>query len=182
MMASGHREHNRKQRVPVAPIVRQSQGEHFLFGRRGTAYAGCSWIAIFNLLALLGTPAHPADIIYWLERRPPFGGLVAGGRWGTYPWSVSGFLRRQGYRVRWVWRKKRVLHQSSPVAGLILLSFGSGGHGHYVAAAPRGNGVFQFYNHRQGAQRDVQRLAEFYQERPLTLTLMVWPKPAVPGD
>ena len=77
-------------------IYSQSSGDasKLLMGHYNGSYNGCSWIAIYNSLLLLGDYKHPAFIIYYLDT-----GILFKGKYGAMPWQVTGYLESIGYKI-----------------------------------------------------------------------------------
>lgn len=162
--------HNGAISPPGGPIVLQKGTAPYRYGSRTSDYNGCSWIALYNLLHQLGDPVEPAEIIDWMERRPPLSGLWLRGLLGAYPWAVKAYLRHRGYRVKTTFRQKRAAELAAEGLGGIALLVRKNG-AHYVAFVPgggsrpgEGEAIFHFYNERQGEERDIRSFSGFWRE------------------
>lgn len=58
---------------------------------------GCTMIAVYNALQMLGFPRSLGEILQWYRRGFH---LLAFGFWGATPWSMGAFFRSLGIRVR----------------------------------------------------------------------------------
>lgn len=66
------------------------------YGLRSTTAAGCGWIAVYNVLTLMGYRVRPEELIRQLRRQVP----LVNGNLGTALWSPAVCLRKLGFPVR----------------------------------------------------------------------------------
>lgn len=78
-------------------ILNQTEipADRWRYGLRSSAKTGCGWIAVYNCLALLGSPKPPEEIIRALERQAP--GLH--GTFGTLCLGPAILLKKWGFSV-----------------------------------------------------------------------------------
>ena len=83
-------------------IESQSELKDMRFGSTDMAYAGCEIIAVYNLLKAAGINKELSALIYRFERR----GAVLNGRFGTSPYALYRYLKKEGLdAVRSIRRK-----------------------------------------------------------------------------
>ena len=120
----------------------------------GSDKNGCGWIAVYNVLKMLGANVRPEWVMEDLR-----GGLVLGGKFGTHVYFVQHYLRKRGYRVRLCaipWRFSAVAKTGD--ACILLYRHRSGNH---FAALRREGERFHFYNALSGAADDLRTMEEF---------------------
>lgn len=66
------------------------------YGLRSSAAVGCGWVAVYNVLCLLGRPVPPEELIHLLHWQEP----VLNGPAGTVFWGPARLLRRMGFQVK----------------------------------------------------------------------------------
>ena len=72
------------------------------FGLKPIWYNGCGIIAVYNALLLLGFQFDLRNIADYFERR----GKMLWGLFGTKPWSIGGFFKKNGFKIRLCrWKK-----------------------------------------------------------------------------
>jgi hypothetical protein len=81
----------------------------FGFGHRN----GCSWIAIYNAMKLLGTPVQPADIVYYIENHDPWEALTRG-LFGCTDLAIYNYFKDKGYKVEYAKTYKRIQNYRFP--------------------------------------------------------------------
>lgn len=119
-------------------LVDQRRAACYRYGAFCCDYNGCGWIAIYNMLLMLGERERPADLIRYLEEQGVFRGAILGGCMGTYPWSVVGYFRRRGRRVRWGLRKSTIARLAETAKAGALFYQRPNGTAHYVAFSTTG--------------------------------------------
>ena len=66
------------------------------FGLKPMWYNGCGIIAVYNALLLLGFQNDLRKIVYYFERR----GKMLWGLFGTKPWAIWRYIKKQGFKIR----------------------------------------------------------------------------------
>lgn len=128
---------------------------------------GCGWIAVYNVLTMLGAKVKPEWIIDDLRH-----GLVLGGKFGTHVFYILHYFNKRGYRVRTCAIPKRFAAVARTAGACILLYRHS--KGNHFAALRRENDSFHFYNARSGKADDVRTMEEFLaQERRIPPCLLI---------
>ena len=74
---------------PDGYIIDQGRMSGVRYGRFGSDYNGCGWIAAYNLLRRCGKDMSPEQTRDALGKK-----LRLGGRFGTFPLALRKFLRR----------------------------------------------------------------------------------------
>ena len=137
-------------------IVAQANTAHLPYGRRGSDYSGCGWIAAYNFLAAMGKRPSADGIRQRLAR-----GWFQG-RLGTGPLRLRRFVQAQGVPVKTA-RTKRgaaALAQNA-TAGILLYAHPHGLH--YVAFTGDKGGQKRFLNVGAGQPVAVATLRDFLQ-------------------
>ena len=141
------------------PINGQSVGEvsSIPFGKFKMSYNGCTVIAAYNALCILGDKVPLYDAADYFERR----GIIFSGALGVHPLSVGRYLESRGHRVKTVYGKRmsarddldNELH-GAKAAVLVCWNSPSVRHAdgslvgaHAVAVAKDGDGVTVFNAH-----------------------------------
>ena len=75
-----------------------------IMGTRHGDWNGCSWIAAYNSLTLLGEETNPADIIRSFEDR----GLILRGFFGVGPGALRRYLCSRGYATKRFFSQKKL--------------------------------------------------------------------------
>ena len=135
------------------------------FGVATSDYNGCGWVALYNVLRLLGERMTVADAVREME-----GGLWLRGRAGASPLRLIRVLRKHGCTVTTSARKAQFDAAAGDRAGVVfyLRSHLSSG-AHFAAfSRPDENGLRRFYN-----AADADTFAElFAAEKPLFALLI----------
>lgn len=112
--------------------VEQACAQHLRYGRFGSHYNGCGWMAAYNLLHALGRTPNADTVRADLAR-----GLWFGGKLGTGPFRLARYLRTQGVQVHLTLLRSTAFRRTQTCsAGMLLYRNGAGGGAHYVAFAP----------------------------------------------
>lgn len=112
---------------PDGYIINQGCLHEVGYGRFGSDYNGCGWIAAYNLLRRCGVAATPEEVRGALERK-----LRLGGKFGTFPLALRGFLRRHIPVALKICGKKR-FERLSRFPGILLYWTGRGAHNVHFA-------------------------------------------------
>ncbi len=144
---------------PEGYIVDQARITDVPYGCRPSSQNGCGWIGVFNLLKALGTPVPYQEVVEALAKRSLFRG-----RFGTSPWRIHRYLKKQGWAMRWALGKKRAIAASERADAGILIYRHSGGW-HFVAFQRRESGLFRFYNAVAGAYEHDRTMEDFLKEQ-----------------
>ena len=161
---------------PDGYIVDQSRTASARYGRYGSDYNGCGWIAAYNLLHRCGFGFTPDDVRSGLEPS-----LRLRGKFGTFPFSLRRFLRRFLPVSLKICTKKR-FEKLSCAPGILLYWTGSAAHNVHFAPCEEHEGCLRLCNAVYGVAMHVMRPAEFfsrYVKFPLALIFTV--RPAEPG-
>lgn len=141
------------------PINGQGIGEvsTIPFGKFEMSYNGCTVIAAYNALCILGDKVPLYDAADYFERR----GMIFSGALGVHPLSVGRYLRSRGHRVKTVYGRRMDLRDGADtelrgVKAAVLVCWnstslrhddGSLVGAHAVAIARDGEGVTVFNAH-----------------------------------
>lgn len=153
-------------------IYSQSWYSEVPFGYFTTGYCGCSWIALYNAMILLGKPQPATQIMDALEARPFARGLILNGLLGTYPWALAYYIRQQGYRTKIAWGAASIRSHAARCRVWILFYLRPNFSGHYVAVKRLEHlpgAYYHFYNERNGDKADIRLLDQFFREANATL-------------
>ncbi len=145
---------------------RQIPRQQWRYGLRSSAATGCGWIAVYNVLRLMGQPETPETLIRYFERQLP---LIHGNA-GTTILGPAFYFRRRGFRVQTVSVEDRFDALVKESDGAVLYyrwrrgwRFGA----HFVAVQYR-EGRFVGYNtfrNSQGPDDYGQSLAGFLKRK-----------------
>lgn len=139
------------------------------FGWFSSDRNGCGWVAVYNVLRLLGDP-HPAcEVRAALER-----GLLLGGACGAHLVQLAWYLCREGHSVAVSVLPLRFARLARDAGACVLLYWHRRG-AHFVALRVEGDRL-HFYNAGRGAVADLSDFPEFLRERgvvPLGVLLCV---------
>lgn len=119
--------------TPDRYINAQYLTSHIPYGNSNSADCGCGWIAVYNVLRHLEErPPVAEEIARGMQR-----GVILGGRLGTWPFAISGFLKKRGFDVKWTLRKRvqaRLARESQAAVFLYIGPFRGFGRfkAHYV--------------------------------------------------
>lgn len=129
-------------------LITKQHSYNYKFGRFLTDRCGCSWIAIYNALVLLQRQNSPALIIRWLEKQPPFSGLVLNGLLGGYPRTISKYFKEKGYKTKYSFSLKAMSKNATTADVNILFYLRRNLTGHFAAFAKSQTckDCFDFYN------------------------------------
>ncbi len=143
----------------------QSRLSAVRFGVATSDYNGCGWVALYNVLRLLGERITVADAVREME-----GGLWLRGRAGASPRRLIRILRKHGCAVTTSARKAQFDAIAGERAGVVfyLRSHLSSG-AHFAAfSRPDESGLRRFYN-----AADAASFAELFKaEKPLFALLI----------
>lgn len=132
-------------------IINQNKMKDVVIGDYKTSYNGCGWIAVYNLLKLLGKPVHYKNVIDTIGAELPLNGLF-----GTGVPRVMKALKALGVHV--------CKHLNKPGSvGIINYCHGKGCH--YVAYERLPDGRLHLYNDIQGKEDDIVTWEEFLSKR-----------------
>ena len=137
-------------------IVAQAHTAHLPYGRRGSDYSGCGWIAVYNFLAAMGK-SPSADAIRNRLSRGWFKG-----RLGTGPLRLRRFVQGRGVPLQTARTQSgaAALAQNAK-AGILLYAHPRGLH--YVAFTDYNEATKKFLNVGDGQPVVVATLTEFLQ-------------------
>lgn len=138
-------------------LVNQYQLSGWKYGICTSDYTGCGWIAVVNLLRLLGETPSPAAVICQLEQQPWYSGLFLRGKGGTLPWAPYCYIKQQ-YPVKWA-ASRSAKHQLAERCRAGIVFYLTPTRGHFIAFAPTATkGEYHFYNDIAGAREDIRPL------------------------
>jgi len=132
-------------------ITDQAKLRRIAYGKFGSHYNGCGWIAVYNLLHALGDPVSPGEIHEQLMQDLHFGG-----RFGTGPFRLMRYLRRRGYRTRFSFSVRSLQNGESGI-----LFYWTGKPLHYVAFSAQKDGLYLFRNVAPGIGETVMEIKSF---------------------
>lgn len=134
-------------------IINQTKMASVVRGDFKTDYNGCGWIAVYNLLKLLGKPVHYKKVIDTIGSDLPLDGLF-----GTGVPRIMKALEALGVRA--------CKHLNKPgTVGIIMYCHKKGCH--YIAYQRLENGRLHLYNDVQGKEDDIITWEEFQKKRAL---------------
>ncbi len=140
---------------PDGYIIDQGCLHEIRYGRFGSDYNGCGWIAAYNLLHRCGVAVTPDEARGALEKR-----LRLGGRLGTFPLALLYFLRRYlPVSLKICGRKRFERLSCSP--GILLYWTGRGAHNVHFAPCRR-DGLVTLCNAEYGASAHCLSPAGFW--------------------
>ena len=77
--------------------------DQWRYGFRSSAATGCGWIAVYNVLRLMGYRAEPEKLIRYFEKQFP----LIHGNFGTSIWGPALYFRKWGFPVKMTARRSR---------------------------------------------------------------------------
>lgn len=138
------------------------------YGRCGSHYNGCGWIAAYNLLHCCGIDLSPESVCRALEKSLRFGG-----KFGTFPCALLKFLRQYlPISLKICGQKK--FEKLSHTPGIIL--YWTGRSAHNVHFSPCGHDTLMLFNAKYGAFNHRLSPVNFWKEYvhfPLALVFTV---------
>lgn len=139
-------------------IINQTKMQSVVRGDFKTSYNGCGWIAVYNLLKLIGKPMHYKKVIDTIGAELPLDGLF-----GTSAVRVVRALKKLGVYA--------CSHLNKPgMVGIILYAHKRGCH--YIAYERMADGRLHLYNDIQGKEDDIITWEEFRKKRALLGTAL----------
>ncbi|QIK70595.1 hypothetical protein G7062_09895 [Erysipelothrix sp. HDW6C] len=133
-------------------IINQGLTQHIHNGRYDSAYNGCGWIAAYNFLKINGVSMRSEKVRTQLR-------LIMKGKFGTNPFSLYRFLRRNGFPVQRTYRLRKSKNYNS---GIVL--YFTGKTLHYVAFYKTSEDTYRFLNATYGLENDIRAFPQFIDE------------------
>ena len=135
------------------------------YGLRDMDETGCELIAVYNSLNSLNDRKNIFDISKEFEND----GRVLYGIFGTSPYSLGDYFRKNGYDVQTYDEEEQIQKMNIPKADSYILSFWNNDNFtsaiHTVSISPQADGSFKVYNSNGKDVKTVSSIKQFLDEQ-----------------
>lgn len=137
-------------------IINQNYTFEYPYGVFYSNKNGCGWIAIYNLLKLMGNEVDYKFIHESMNEILPYYGIT-----GTPTKTMKDILNKYNIKFREV-RHKRYILEESKTFKYAIFRYIEQGIPHYVTVVKVDDNKFRFFNAQLGNEEHVCSMEEFY--------------------